>query len=59
MNEQPIVRELRQAIAELREKTAVQARQIGELRGAVLALMEPDMPRVLRTPGGIMVLDKK
>jgi len=59
MNEQPIVRELRQAIAELREKTAVQARQIGELRGAVLALMEPDMPRVLRTPGGIMILDRK
>ena len=59
MNEPPIVRELRKAITELQEKTAAQARQIEELRGAVIALMEPDMPRVLRTPGGIMVLDRR
>jgi hypothetical protein len=36
-----------------------QKRQIEDLRGAVAALMEPDMPRILRAPGGIMVLDKK
>jgi hypothetical protein len=59
MNEPPIVRELHKAIAVLREKTAAQARQIEELRGAVVALMEPDMPRILRTPGGIMVLEQK
>jgi len=56
--EPPIVRELRQVIAKLQEKCTVLERQIEELRGAVVALMEPNMPRILRTPGGIMVLDK-
>ena len=58
-NEPPIVRELRQAIAKVQAKCAVLERQIEELRGAVVALMEPNMPRILRTPGGIMVLDQK
>jgi hypothetical protein len=58
-SEPSLVRELRQAIAELQEKNAAQERQIRELCGAVVALMEPDMPRNLRTPGGIMVLNKK
>ena len=56
--EPSLVRELRKVIAELQEKVAAQERQIEELRGAIVALMEPDMPRVLRTPGGIIVLDK-
>ena len=55
----PLVRELRQVVAELQEKNAAQERQIKELRGAIVALMEPDMRRILRTPGGIMVLDRK
>jgi hypothetical protein len=55
----PIVRELRQVVAELQEEVAAHKRQIEELRGAVVALMEANMPRILRTPGGIMVLDKK
>ena len=59
MNEPPIALELRKVIADLQEKSDAQRRQIEELRSAVVALMEPDMPRVLRTPGGIMVLDKK
>jgi hypothetical protein len=58
-SEASLVRELRNVIAGLREKCDVQERQIEELRDAVVALMEPDMPRILRTPGGIMVLDKK
>jgi hypothetical protein len=53
-----LVRELRKVIAELREKSTIQERQIEELRGAIVALMEPDMPRILRTRSGIMVLDK-
>jgi hypothetical protein len=57
--EPPIVRELRQVIAELQGKVVAHERQIEELRSAVVALMEANMPRVLRTPGGIMVLDKK
>jgi hypothetical protein len=57
--EPPLVRELRQAVAELQGQNVAYERQIKELRGAVVALMEPDMPRILRTPGGIMVLDKK
>jgi hypothetical protein len=57
--EPPLVRELRQVVTELRERSVSQERHIEELRGAVMALMEPNMPRVLRTPGGIMVLDKK
>jgi hypothetical protein len=57
--EPPIVRELRQVIAKVQAKCAALERQIEELRGAVVALMEPNMPRILRTPGGIMVLDKK
>ena len=57
--EPPLVRELRQVVTELRERSVAQERHIEELRGAVVALMEPNMPRVLRTPGGIMVLDKK
>jgi hypothetical protein len=58
-SEASLVRELRNVIAGLREKCDVQERQIEELRDAVVALMEPDMPRILRTPGGITVLDKK
>lgn len=54
-----LVHELRQAVAELQKQNASLERQIKELRGAVVALMEPDMPRILRTPGGIMVLSKK
>ena len=57
--EPPLVRELRKVVAELRKAIVAQERHIEELRGAVVALMEPDMPRILRTPGGIMVLDKK
>ena len=57
--EPPLVRELRRVVAELQGKCSAQDRYIGELRAAVVALMEPDMPRILRTPGGIMVLDKK
>jgi ABC-type transporter Mla subunit MlaD len=57
--EPPLVRELRQIIAELQRENATYERQIKELRGAIVALMEPGMPRILRTPGGIMVLDKK
>jgi len=56
--EPPLVRELREVIKGLQDKSAAQARQIEELRTTVLALMEPDMPRILRTPGGIMRLDK-
>jgi hypothetical protein len=54
----PLVRELRKALAESQEKVAAQERQIAELRSAIVALLEPDMPRVLRTPGAIIVLDK-
>ena len=57
--EAPLVRELRKAIAELQKRCVIQERYIEELRGAVVALMESDMPRILRTPGGIMVLDKR
>lgn len=57
--EPPLVRELRQIIAELQRENAAYECQIKELRGAIVALMEPGMPRILRTPGGIMVLNKK
>ena len=56
--ESPLVRELRKVLAESQEKVAAQERHIEELRSAIVALLEPDMPRVLRTPGGIIVLDK-
>jgi hypothetical protein len=56
--EPSLVRELRKVLAESQEKIAAQERQIAELRSAIVALLEPDMPRVLRTPGGIIVLDK-
>ena len=55
--EASLVRELRKVIAELQERIIIQDRHIEELRGAVVALMEPDMPRILRTRAGIMVLD--
>ena len=51
------VHELRRIIEQLHSKNTVQERQIKELRSAIIALMEPSMPRILRTPGGIMVLD--
>jgi len=57
--EPPLVRELRKVVTELRERSVAQERHLEELRGAVVALMEPGMPRILRTPGGVMVLDKK
>ena len=53
------LRQLRRAIAELEKEIVVQKRHIEELRGAIVALMEPDMPRILRTSGGIMVLDNE
>jgi hypothetical protein len=52
------VRELRAHIHELELQNADLKRQVAELRTAVAALMEPDMPRILRTPRGVMVLDK-
>jgi len=58
-HEEPLVHELHKVVAELREKIAIRERHVEELRGAIVALMEPDMPRILRTPGGVMVLDKK
>lgn len=53
-----LVRELRAHTHELELQNADLKRQVAELRTAVVALMEPDMPRILRTPGGVMVLDK-
>jgi hypothetical protein len=55
--ENALVRELRARINELEHQNTDLKRQVTELRAAVSALMEPDMPRILRTPGGIMVLD--
>jgi hypothetical protein len=55
--ETALVRELRARIHELELQNTDLKRQVTELRAAVSALMEPDMPRILRTPGGIMVLD--
>ena len=56
-SETALVRELRDLIRELERQNTDQRRQIAELRDAVVALLEPDMPRILRTPGGIMVLE--
>jgi hypothetical protein len=56
-SETALVRELRDRIRELERQNTDQRRQIAELRDAVVALLEPDMPRILRTPGGIMVLE--
>jgi hypothetical protein len=56
-SETALVHELRARIHELESETADQRRQIVDLRDAVAALLEPNMPRILRTPGGIMVLD--
>jgi hypothetical protein len=55
--EDVLVRELRAHIHELELQNTDLKRQVAELRTAVVALMEPDMPRILRTPGGVMVLD--
>jgi hypothetical protein len=55
--EPPIVRELRAAIADLQHRLNIQERQIEELRSAVVALLEPGMPRVLRTKDAFIVLD--
>ena len=56
-SETALVRELRDRIHEFELQNADLKRQVTELRAAVVALMEPEMPRILRTPGGIMVLD--
>ena len=56
-SENAMVRELRARIHELELQNTDLKRQVAELRTAVAALMEPDMPRILRTPRGIMVLD--
>lgn len=55
--ETALVRELRDRIKELEHQNSDLKRQVTELRAAICALMEPGMPRILRTPGGIMVLD--
>ena len=54
-----LVRELHAHIHELELQNTNLKRQVAELRAAVAALMEPDMPRILRTPGGVMVLDAR
>ena len=56
-SEAALVRELRARMHELELQNTDLQRQVAELRTAVVALMEPDMPRILRTPGGVMVLD--
>ena len=56
-SETALVRELRARMHELELQNTDLKRQVAELRTAVVALMEPDMPRILRTPGGVMVLD--
>jgi hypothetical protein len=53
-----LVRELRARTQELELQNTDLKRQVAELRAAVSALMEPDMPRILLTPGGVMVLDE-
>lgn len=55
--ETALIRELRARIHELEHENTDLKRQVTELRAAVVALMEPEMPRILRTPGGVMVLD--
>ena len=55
--EPALMRELRARIHELEHQNTDLKRQVTELRAAVVALMEPDMPRILRTRGGVMVLD--
>lgn len=55
---EPLVTELRAVIAELQHRLAAMERYNSELRSAVIALMEPDTPRILRTLGGIIVLDQ-
>jgi hypothetical protein len=57
-SETALVRELRARIHELDLQNTDLKRQVAELRAAVAALMEPNMPRILRTPGGVMVLDE-
>jgi hypothetical protein len=57
-SETALVRELRAHIYEMELQNTDLKRQVAELRAAVSALMEPDMPRILRTPGGVMVLDE-
>jgi hypothetical protein len=55
----PIIRELRTTVHILQKENRDLRQQNEELRGAVIALMEAGMPRILRTPGGVMVLEKK
>ncbi|HTI78922.1 MAG TPA: hypothetical protein VL614_00575 [Acetobacteraceae bacterium] len=49
---------LREEVATLKAENQAQARQIEELRGAVAALLEPEMPRVLLGKTGVMIMDK-
>jgi hypothetical protein len=48
----------RERIQELERENADLKRQIEELRGAIVALMEPEMPRVLLAKTGIMIMDE-
>lgn len=57
--ETPLVRELRGHIREMEHQLADLKRQNAELREAVVALMEPGMPRILLARTGIMVMDKE
>jgi hypothetical protein len=55
--ENALVRELRARLNELEHQNIDLKWQVTELRAAGSAPLEPDMPRILRNPGGIMVLD--
>jgi len=50
--------ELQDRLAELERTVADLRRHNAELREAIVALMEPNMPRVLIGPGSVMIMDR-
>ncbi len=52
-----LIGELRQEIEKMQRLLTDMERQNRELREAIVALMEPGMPRVLLARSGIMVMD--
>lgn len=50
--------ELQDRLAELERTVADLRRHNAELRMAIVALMEPGMPRVLIGPGSVMIMDQ-
>ena len=55
----PLVHELRERIHSLERESIAKQRLVEELREAIAALLEPGMPRIVRSQDGVTIMDAR